>query len=165
MKWSDLKGTSVVNVGTAEKLGSIEDMLLDGAGKRVLGFRVRSGGGLRTHHEAMLLSDVKSFGDDAVTIDDQSRLNREDTFSDLRDSLTASGIVGSKVMTEDGQQIGSISDLSADMDAARVTDYQMGAGLLDRLRGQDHIIPVDAVRSIGDGLVVITNADAVTPRN
>lgn len=156
MKWTEIKDRPVVSVAEAEKLGFVDDLLLDPAGKRVLGLRVRRGG-MVTHREALLLSSAQAIGEDAVTVQDGSALNKESAFSDLRDSVAATAITGSRMLSEDGREIGNVGDLVFELPSGQVSEYLLSVGLLDRLRHEEHGVPVAAVTSLGNGLVVVQN--------
>jgi uncharacterized protein YrrD len=157
MRWKELKDRPVVSVAGAERLGFVDDLFLDSAGRMVLGLGVRRGG-LLTHREAMMLRDVQAVGGDAVTVLDASKLNKEASFSELESRSQASRIIGSRILTEDGQEIGTVSDLVMDLEQSEVTEYRVGGSLLDRFRGEERFIPITAVKSLGDGLIVVDNA-------
>ena len=159
MRFGEIRNLPVVGVATAEKLGSVDDLLLDQSGRQVLGFRVRRGG-LIVHHEGMLLADVQSIGNDAVVVRDASRLNKLEKFSEFSNSRLGSGIVGSRVVTEAGENLGSVGDIDADFNSGAVQRFALGGNVLERLRGQHHSFSVDTVQSIGNDLVVVGN-DAV----
>jgi len=156
MRFGEVKNRPVVSVAGAEKLGFIDDLLLDTTAHQVVGFRVRQGG-LITHREALLLHDVKAIGLDAVTIEDPSKLNADQKFLELHDSMTGDRVIGSRVMSENGSNLGNVSDIDADFATGQVLGYALVSGLMDRLRRQDEMVPVAAVRSIGDSLVVVGN--------
>lgn len=164
MKLSELKGRSVVSVSQAHKLGEVDNVVVDLSSRSVLGLLVRTGGLLHSR-QAVLLRDVKAIGQDAVTVEDESQLNGQDKFAELKDKPTADAIVGAKVMTESGSQVGSVSDLSVDIPAGQITEYILDEGLLERLRGQERFVPASAVRSLGVRLVVVTDEEptATTP--
>lgn len=157
MNWDELKNRPVVSVAGAEKLGHLSDMLLDNSGSRILGFRVRSGG-LLTHYQGVLAADIQSFGPDAVTVQDASRLNRESAFSSFGDALTASSVEGSRVMTEGGTELGKVKDIALDLDGLAVTGYSLGVNLIERIRGGEKVVPIAAVHSIGPDLVVVDDS-------
>jgi uncharacterized protein YrrD len=134
MRFGEVKNRPVVSVAGAEKLGFIDDLLLDTAAHQVVGFRVRQGG-LITHREALL----------------------------LHDSMTGNRVIGSRVMTENGANLGNVSDIDADFATGQVLGYALVSGLMDRLRRQDEMVPVAAVKSIGDNLVVVGNEFTPAP--
>lgn len=156
MKFGDLKNKPVVGVADAHRLGYVETVLLDLNGLRLLGFRVRSGG-LLTHRDAVLLADVKSVGDDAVTVEDASRLNAEGKFAELKNSTDIERLIGARILNETGHVLGTVADVDIDLEAATVTSYLLEGNLIDRVRRQEHVIPTSETKSIGDKLIVVGN--------
>jgi uncharacterized protein YrrD len=161
MKFGEIRNKPVVSVAGAGKLGYVDDVLVDTASSRVSGFIVRSGG-LLTHYQSMLLSDVRNVGSDAVTVEDASRLNARDKFAQFSNATTGGDLFGSRVMTESGQEIGSLADLDADLTTGRIERWVLAGSLMDRLRKEEHTVPPEAIRSFGQKLVVVSDEVAVS---
>lgn len=156
MRVGEVKNEQVVSVAGAEKLGTVDDIFIDPARQTVLGLRVKRGGML-SKAEAVLLSDVQSIGLDAVTLPDASRMNAESKFSEFGNSIMAGNIIGSRMLTEHGHEVGTISDLDIDFEAGSITTYFLSGSFLDRLRKDDHTVSASAVKTIGEKLVVVSN--------
>ncbi|GAC1518583.1 MAG: hypothetical protein NVS2B16_24040 [Chloroflexota bacterium] len=156
MKFGDLKNRPVVSVADARRLGYVETLLLDLDSQKILGLRVRQGG-LLTHRGAVLLHDVKAVGDDAVTLEDASRLNSENKFSEFKNCSDLGPILGARVLTESGTVLGSVADVDVDLQAGTISGYVLGGNLLDRVRGQEHVIQPATVKTIGDKMIVVAN--------
>ncbi len=161
MKLSDVRNQPVVSVADAEKLGTVEDIVLDPSSGKVLGLRVRRAG-LFTKGEAVLLDDVLSIGLDAVTLQDASRMNDEKKFREFDDSTTGSKVIGARMMTEHGHEVGTVSDLDVDFEHGVVTQYLLSGSFLDKFRKDEHSVPASAVLKIGDSMVVVNNDVAPT---
>lgn len=160
MKFGDVKGIDVVSLDGATKLGTVEDVLLDSERRQALGFRVKAGG-LFSGTKAVLLPDVQAIGADAMTIQDESKLNSENKVEALQGSLGRDGLVGSRVMTESGSDIGTVEDFDVSFPDGAITGYVLRSGLLDRMQHKEQLIPISLVKSIGDKMIVVT--DEVVP--
>jgi uncharacterized protein YrrD len=156
LRVGEVKHEQVVSVAGAEKLGTVDDVYIDPVRQAVLGLRVKRGGML-SKTEAVLLSDVQSIGLDAVTLADASRLNAEGRFPEFGTSMLAGHIIGSRMLTEHGHEVGTISDLDIDFASGAITAYFLSGSLLDRLRRDDHTVPASAIKTIGEKLVVVIN--------
>jgi uncharacterized protein YrrD len=161
LRVGEIQNEQVVSVSGAEKLGTVEDVYIDPNRQTALGLRVKRGGML-SKAEAVLLSDVHSIGLDAVTVPDGSRLNAESKFPQFANSLLAGTIIGSRMLTEHGHQVGTISDLDIDFETGAITAYVLSGSLLDRWRKENHTVPASAIKSIGEKLVVVSN-DVAAP--
>jgi sporulation protein YlmC with PRC-barrel domain len=154
MHFNDVRNRPVVSLADAERLGFVDDILIDTERSTVVGFVIRHGG-IVTHHEAMLLTDVRAIGEDALTVADASKLNARKKFAELQAARTGSQLFGSRVLDESGSQIGKLADVDADFTSGAVQSWILSDNVLQRLRGEVHTVSVGAVKSIGDGLVVV----------
>lgn len=159
MKFADIKGTQVIGLADASKLGYVDSLLLNLPERRVLGLRIRSGG-LLTHHEGCLLRDIKSFGQDAVTVEDASKLNGEDKFAEFQGNTPLDKVIGARIFDEAGTDLGKIADIQFDPQTGTISTYVLTPGLLDRIKRDEHVMPADAMQSFGEGRMVVSAASA-----
>jgi uncharacterized protein YrrD len=160
MEFGELKNRPVVSLADAARLGFIDTALVDLHNQQVTGFRVRTGG-IFTHHSAILREDVKSLGEDAVTVEDSRRLADEGKMPQLKTSVALGNLLGSRVISEDGKEIGTVADVEMTVETGQIESYVLAGGLLDRLRHDKHLLPSSSVKSIGDKLIVVTGQTAV----
>ena len=160
MKFHDLRGTQVLSVSDARKLGTIDDLFIHLSDQRVLALRVKLDG-MFAGHKALPLQDVKSIGQDAVTVDDAAKLNDKDTFPALKNAAGQHAINGAHVVAENGTEVGTVADLDADFTTGAINGYVLSSGLINRLQHEEHVVPTSTVKSIGDKTIVV--ADSVTP--
>lgn len=162
MKASDLKGRAVVTLSDAAKVGQIDDILFDAAYRRVLGFRVKKGAFSKA--EAFTRESVSGVGADAVTVSGPDAINQEERLADLAGAASLSQAQGTKVVTEGGELLGTISELELDDAARNVTSYTLSAPLWDRIRGNEPRIAADQVLRLGEGgIMIVPNAAAGAP--
>ncbi len=163
MQANELKGRAVVVLSNAEKVGQVEDVLFDAPFRQVLGFRVKKGG-LLGKTEALPRESVTSIGADALTVPSQEMINDETRFAQLAGAATLSQVTGTKVVTESGQLLGTISQLEIDDDAHSVMADVLSASLVERvMRHQEEVVQAGEVVRLGEGGIMIV-ADAVGAR-
>jgi uncharacterized protein YrrD len=149
-----VKGTPVVSLADGATLGAIEHVYFDSDRMAVVGFTIRHGGGLFGGGTTGLIdmSDVHSFGLDAVMVTDvsvvRSELAVEAGHSELVELET---ILRRPVMTEGGVTVGHVTavhfgDQSHTLQALEVT----GSGEHERGR-----IVADDIQTIGDDLIIV----------
>jgi uncharacterized protein YrrD len=160
VKFGEIRNKPVVSVAAAGRLGFVDDVLVDTSSAQVRGFIVRSGG-LFTHREAVLLRDVRSAGEDAVTVEDASRLNAREKFSDFAGTVTGGDLFRSRVMTESGREVGWLADLDFEIGTGQIARWILHVNLLERLRKEEHSIPPETVKSFGPKLVVVRDGVSV----
>jgi uncharacterized protein YrrD len=92
-------------------------------------------------------------------------INVEDRLSALAGAVTLSRARGTKVVTEGGELLGTISEFELDDDARSITAYRLAARLWDRLRRREPRIEARQALRLGEsGLMIVPNAVAESIR-
>ena len=157
IKASELKGRAVVSLTQAEKIGTVASVILDPAASRVAGLTVRTGilGGAKL----LRSSDIRSLGIDAVTIHDSSLLH-DDTSEvpELKDLPTLDDMIEMKVISENGQLLGTLGNVEIDPDQHQITRYELSGTLWDQLKhGNQTFAAVPGLR-FGKQLLVVPDS-------
>lgn len=160
MKFHDLRGTPILSVADAHELGTVDDLFLHLGDQRVIALRIKTGGVFGSH-KVLPLQDVKSIGQDAVTVADASKLTDRGDVPALKDAVGRAAVEGVRIITESGTEVGIVSDLDADFRTGVVNGYVLRSSLLERLQREEHLVPASTVKSIGDKHIVV--ADSVVP--
>src|SRR5258708_26720474 len=113
MRARTLMGRAVVAISDARKIGAVDDVLLDAGGRDVLAFRVRSGGPL-SHGAALARDQVAAVGPDAIMVPAPTALNEFKRLPALADAVRLDKLRGTRVVTEGGELLGTVSDLDVD---------------------------------------------------
>lgn len=156
MKFSEINGLAVVGVAGAQKLGTVDNAVVDLKAQQVLALLVQEGHILRKEG-AVPLADMVGVGSDAVTIHDASDLNDLSKFPHLQGQARMTDIIGAKVVATDGDDLGRVGDIEFDLPGGQITAYLLHEGIINRLRGEQHDIPREKVQSIGRNLIVVTS--------
>jgi uncharacterized protein YrrD len=143
----ELRGRAIVTLSDAAKVGTVDDVLFDAAYKVVLGFRVKRGA--FSQPEAILRDNVQSVGRDAITIPAPDSINSPSRLAALTGATTESQARGTKIVSENGDFLGTVSDLEIDDVARIVTGYALSAPLLDRLRHREQEIDAHVALRLG----------------
>ncbi|CAN5507253.1 hypothetical protein BH23ACT9_BH23ACT9_14730 [soil metagenome] len=103
-----LRKRPVVDTGTAETIGRVDAVQIDPARSQVIGILVRGG-----DKGFVPLSQVQGIGRDAVTVPSASVL------TEVEDALPRdTDAYGSRVLDEDGRDLGKLTDLVIAADGA-----------------------------------------------
>lgn len=146
MKFSELKGRSVINLADVTKIGEIEDLMVEPESHRIVSVKVRTG----MFHAAQIIpvADVKNVGADAVTVSVSASPAKSpaDTASSVIQSgsgLPGTGagtsenaqptieitrILGNKVVTDAGTMVGELRDVLFDWANLTITGYEVHEG-------------------------------------
>ena len=152
----DLRGMSLLAVDTGAKLGEIRDAIIQPTEGRVIGVIVRT----LDNDELPLGIDDITIGPDAVMTSWESFEHAGDRSSQMAGGVSAiNEMVGSKVVTEDGDLLGRISDIYIRADKTQ-TVYRITESKIQKFFGGGFFLPGYVTRSYApDGARIIVPAD------
>lgn len=115
MRFTEAKGRKIVSTSTAATVGKVSDFVVDPDRSSVVALRLKASGG-----EVLRWSDLSAFGTDAVTVSGPDKIT--DTTDDLA-RLTGRDhkIIGKRVLTVDGEELGQATDVIFDEQTGQVT--------------------------------------------
>ena len=153
MDVQDLNGRAVVSIQQAEKLGAIEDVFVDVAQHRLGGLLLK--GNLLHSGPAINWSCVRSVGVDAVMVDanDAAGSMSEGEQAEL---TRLHALRGMRVVTDDGELIGTISSIEAEDDSGRITGYLADLGTGNLLHRSTRLkVPPAAIKGVGKDIMTV----------
>lgn len=147
----NVEGRTVIASGTAESIGSVKGFVLDTAGRTIESIHV-DGHGKR----AVVLAwpAVQAFGADAVMAATDAEPATIDNDHQKAAVTGAVSMLGSRVLTVDGREIGTVDDVEFDTDSGAVERVTTDHGPIDAHR----------LRSLGSYALVVDEAEPSTDR-
>jgi uncharacterized protein YrrD len=152
----DLRGMSLLAADTGAKLGEIRDAIIQPTEGRVMGVVVRT----PDNDELRLRIGDIIIGQDAIMTSWESFEHAGDRAGEMAGGVRAlDEIVGSNVVTEDGDLLGRISEVYIRVDKPQAV-YRVTESRIQRLFGRGFFLPSVATRSYApDGARIIVPAD------
>ncbi|MDB5056912.1 MAG: PRC-barrel domain protein [Chloroflexi bacterium] len=145
-----LRGRAVVSLHQAEKLGSVDDVLVDIKDHRLAGITI--GGGLFRGDSSIAWSNIRSIGQDAVMVDVQSAAE----YRAAEGVVPLSNLRGRKVVTAGGELAGTIESLDFDTETGTVNYYLVAGLSTSRFRtAPQYQLPPVAIKAIGDDIITV----------
>lgn len=131
MRFTDVRGRKVLDTSTATTVGKVDGLLVDPAERRVVAVHVK-----RKGEELLRWEALGSFGPDAVTVAGEDALTASDEHLDALASK-AGALLKKRVLTDAGNEVGTVEDVEFDPESGRVTALLTSEGEVDgeRLRG------------------------------
>lgn len=159
----ELAGLAVVSLSGGDRLGRVDDVILDASKAAIVGILVDRGG-MFSKPKFLEASHVRGLGTDALTIDAETALTDYDPNTLGASVQAVKPLDGRPVLTEAGSIIGKIADVAVDTDTLQVPYFLISTGLLDNtLHGKPHL-PLTAVKTIGaDSVIVLNSYDPKSP--
>ena len=123
MRFSEAAGRQVVSTSTAETVGQVDDFVVDPRRRAVVALSLKKTNG----GDTLLWTDIAAFGSDAVTV------SNADKIVDAAPAIIAlSGkehrLVGKRVLTAGGDDIGTVDDVEFDADTGAITSLLLPSG-------------------------------------
>ena len=157
-RYEFMKGLPVITMAEGKQIGKIDDLIIDPERKAVSWLRLHSGGMLGGERLWVSTEAVHGVGEDAVTINAEADARAPADAPEALALVKAKrGIIGSKVMTENGERVGEVRDFEFDPDTFALTSLSVPPGM--NVVGEILMIPGDKVLTIGKDMIVVA-ADA-----
>lgn len=161
-KGSDLIGKPVVAFDTGEKIEKIEDLIFDQNSHQLLGFLVDEGGWAQ-NARVLPLRGVQSIGPDAVLIPSRTMVVDAIQVPAMNAILKHNNVVrGTKLMTTDGRDLGTMSDLYFDEQTGAIEGYEVSGGIFaDAYTGRSYV-PAPETLKIGNEVAFVPPEVAIS---
>ena len=158
VRYEFVKGLPVITMAEGKQVGKVDDLVIDPERKAVSWLRLHSGGMLGGERLWVSTEAVHGVGADAVTINVEADARAPADAPEALALVKAKrGIIGSKVMTENGERVGEVCDYEFDPDTFALTSLSVPPGM--NVVGEILMIPGDKVLTIGKDMIVVA-ADA-----
>ena len=157
-RYEFVKGLPVITMAEGKQIGKIDDLIIDPERKAVSWLRLHSGGMLGGERLWVSTEAVHGVGEDAVTINAEADARAPADAPEALALVKAKrGVIGNKVMTENGERVGEVRDYEFDPDTFALTSLSVPPGM--NVVGEILMIPGDKVLTIGKDMIVVA-ADA-----
>jgi len=164
-KASEVIGRAVVAREGGKELGRIKDLVVDPAGKQVLGFVV-SEGPLRSTKVAAWPA-LQAIGPDSVVLNAAESVVKADDAPDIKSVLDLDlRIHGLRLHTTEGKDLGKIEDFLFDDQTGAVQGYELSGGFFADAFGGRSFLPVPTSIELGKDLAFVgPEAEATIQRS
>jgi len=162
-RYEFVKGLPVITIAEGKQVGKIDDMVIDPEHKAVSWLRLHSGGMLGGERLWVSVAAVHGVGEDAVTINAEADARAPADAPEALALVKAKrGIIGNKVITENGERVGEVRDFEFDPTTFALTSLSVPPGM--NVVGDILMIPGDKVLTIGEDMIVVaTDAVQISP--
>jgi len=157
LKASELKGRVVLALSDGATLGYVDEVLFDAVCRRVRGVRVKKG---VLGHSTIVPRVVVTVRPEAMTVPSPDTLATDDRGEEVADVVTLGQALGTKVVSEGGARIGTVTDIEMDDQAHFVTGCRLSVPGKHHLGHQERLMGAGQVLRVGEGGVMIVT-DAV----
>jgi len=166
LRAGDLIGLPVVSIASGDDVAEIRDVIYDGEAQRLIGFTLNKRGWLAGRMKAVLPAEsLGGIGPDAIMIPDEEAVTeRSDAPAELRHGADARPVLGNRVLSADGRDLGEVIGVIIATGATpQAVGYEIGTkGHADTafipisaqlaVSGQNLLLPAEATEFIRNDL-------------
>lgn len=152
----DVIGLDIVTINTGSVIETVDDIAYDPNTHHIIALLVDTGG-LFSSAKVIMMSDVRNIGTDAVIVPDESVVHSIKELNDRARSISASNkhLVKTNVLTVDGKELGSVTDIFFDSSTGKVDAMEVSQGGLKTMtEGKKTIKPSDIITIGTDATIV-----------
>lgn len=152
----------IISLKEGHQIGYVKSLILSASTKSVAAIVVDPKGFFKDQR-IIPYSRVVSVGDDAITIDKFSHVEKPSNVPELldlvKDKLT---IIGTKLVTETGKTLGHADEYYIDTKTGKITQIEISSGKLDGFLSGKAWISVEYVITIGHDVIVAQKESETT---
>ncbi|WP_018133499.1 PRC-barrel domain-containing protein [Effusibacillus pohliae] len=150
-------GLPVIELRNGSRLGQVVDLLFQQDNR--LDALLVERDGLFAGQGVVPISDVKSIGEDAVTVESPECIRELAPQEGQRRLLCGKqALVGKELYTENGTVLGTVADVYIASQTDNIVGYEVSDGLLADLTAGRKWMPFSDTLQIGDQIIVKANA-------
>lgn len=155
IKANDVIGAKIYTVDTGKEVEDVDDVIYSPEENKVVALLAKSKG-IFSDAKVIFLTDAKGVGKDAVLIESESMMKNS---SDIPQKISHIAeedtyLTKTKVITEDGKDLGEVSDILFDTLTGQVKEFEVSQGLRNLASGKKKVNIQDIVTVGKDATIV-----------
>ena len=156
---TELTGMPVITRVTGKKIGNVKDVLFDPESGKLDAVTVESSGFFSRKRRFILMGDIRSLGEDAIMLEDTRALKKPDG-APKEQRIVDEGfpLMGKMVITEDGTNLGNVSDVIIDPDDGTARMYEVSGGTFHDVGTGRRVFPIPRALVVGRDALIVPNA-------
>ncbi|OQA04390.1 MAG: PRC-barrel domain protein [bacterium ADurb.Bin400] len=154
---SELKNKPIITYDEGEVIYRVDDTVFDPKTHEIIAIVAESGTVL-ADAKVIPFARIKAIGPDAVTVKDKDAIIEVAKDSKIGQLMSKENVVmGKKIMTEDGKDLGEIDDILFRENDGKVDGFVVTGGLFaDAYRGKP-FLPISEISKVGGDVVFVPN--------
>lgn len=159
-KGTDIIGKAVVAYDTGERFETVLDLIFDQDSNRLLGFLVDEAGWFTTS-KVIPLQSIQAIGIDAIIVPSKDTEVSASDIQPIDRVLEHNNIMrGTKIMSTDGRDLGSMIDLYFDELTGEIEGYEVSGGIFADAYSGRSFVPAPETLKIGKDVAFVPSETA-----
>jgi uncharacterized protein YrrD len=144
----------IISLQEGRQIGYVKSLILDATTKSLAAIVVDSKGFFKDQR-IIPYAKVISVGDDAITIDTGSHVEKTSNLPDLFELVKAKlTIIGTKMVTETGKTLGTADEYYVDPKTGKITQIEISGGILEGFLNGKAWMTAEHIITIGHDVIV-----------
>ena len=144
----------IISLQEGQQIGYVKSLILN-AGTKSLAAIVVDPKGFFKDQRIIPYSRVVSVGDDAITIDTGSHVEKTSNLPELLDLVKAKlTIIGTRMVTETGKNLGTAEEYYVDPQTGKITRIEISDGKIEGLLSGKTWISAEYIKTIGHDVII-----------
>ena len=144
----------IISLQEGQQIGYVKSLILDAATKSLAAIVVDSKGFFKDQR-IIPYSKVVSVGDDAITIDKESHVEKTTNLPELMDLVKEKlTIIGTKIVTETGKTLGTAEEYYVDPETGKITQIEVSGGKLEGFLSGKAWMTAEYIVTIGHDVII-----------
>lgn len=144
----------IISLQEGQQIGYVKSIILNAATKSLAAIVVDPKGFFKDQR-IIPYSRVVSVGDDAITIDKESHVEKSSNIPELFDLVKEKlTIIGTKIVTETGKTLGTADEYYVDPQTGEITQLELSGGKLEGFLSGKALLSSDYILTIGHDVIV-----------
>jgi uncharacterized protein YrrD len=158
IKAKDVVGLRIVSLKDGKELGTIEDILYDPSSQQVKALLLQKSG-LFSEEKALILPNIYAIGKDAVTVNSADAIQSVSSLGDPISEMAKNDqyLDKTRVLTEDGTDLGKVTDIYFDQTTGAVTEFEVSQGLLKNAESGKKRVAISDIVTVGEEATIVKN--------
>jgi uncharacterized protein YrrD len=144
----------IISLQEGQQIGYVKSLILD-AGTKSLAAIIVDPKGFFKDQRIIPYTKVVSVGDDAITIDKESHVEKTSNLPELLELVREKlSIIGTKIITESGKTLGTADEYYIDPASGKITQIEISSGKLDGFLSGKAWMSAEYITTIGHDVIV-----------
>lgn len=155
IKGNTIIGLKLITITDGKEITTIKDVVYDPQAHKVKALLIDEGGWL-SDAKIVLVQDIHKVGEDAVIIQSENVIKKASEVSERIASIAKDSqfLTNTKIVSEDGKDLGKISDIYFELPSGNVIEFEVSQGLKDLSSGKKRIKVSDII-TIGEDATIV----------
>lgn len=157
-KSKQFHGMLVISLQEGKRIGVVRGLVVDPERKVVAALIVEQKGWFLKEQKFLPFSRVHSVGENAITVDQSSKVERAATLPDVvRLVKERINIIGARIVTESGTLLGQVDEYYVDVETGDIVGLEFSGGLLSSVISGRAFLDTTFLRTVGKEVIVTKN--------